>query len=687
MTGRNYDYILQVNNTLNFKSSNLIIGANTKTVGLIVNVDSQASTIKVKLSNVLQEFQLGEPVYNNVSLYITSSNSITYSNTTATIQNGNSYIINGQTNTFPIPTVGNTSGLSRQHITVYQNNVKLSSAFWKYPADNVLGSQAITIVPLIFNPATDNNLAYAGFFPGLTGLLNSAPQVIGTEEILVEAVRGRIFEFFDETGSVSYYFDEEISPEYTYVREKYGYIAPPDLINFYNPSGNTNSFVLKMPTYNTSVLMINVDFASTDVAPFVPTYKYGEQTVGQAVISAISYSPFIKEKNAFEQNPLVRLYTIYYPGELYPPKDSGNPDDQYSETAWPWPTGFPYRFAEVRGDYISDINYKVVFDGLTYQPYPINSTGIQLDSSGKINDLTIYLSNFDALITDLVENPYLFGYNSSNNSSGIVNGETVFNIDPRTNPSNVHFDQSIADLRGGYNVAFDYDTTIGRGETWVRLKNDTRDLLGAVIEIRTTFANFLDCWPEYSVVTHTQGDRLKVRTTAPYRVGDVVHNNCNNMSAAATSIIQIFGDYLIMNNIPIFVTGDNLYIKNPDASPDDYILDNFKVNSLDGLDDVAAKFSLTSWLQYFKLQTPKRKYLKNSCVWVYKGPECQYPTSGSGAIPGDSTSTANGFFTSANETTLDVNQDICSKDLLACTLRRNTVHISSFPSSGAALPT
>ena len=40
---------------------------------------------------------------------------------------------------------------------------------------------------------------------------------------------------------------------------------------------------------------------------------------------SIAPSPFIAEKNAFTQNPVVRLYEIYYPGEWYPDNQAGNP--------------------------------------------------------------------------------------------------------------------------------------------------------------------------------------------------------------------------------------------------------------------------------------------------------------------------------------------------------------------------
>ena len=65
--------------------------------------------------------------------------------------------------------------------------------------------------------------------------------------------------------------------------------------------------------------------------------------------------------------------------------------------------------------------------GITYQPYPINSGVIDVDSTGKIGETTITLSNFDNIITDIIENPYLVGFNTNTSISinAVVNGETA----------------------------------------------------------------------------------------------------------------------------------------------------------------------------------------------------------------------------------------------------------------------
>ena len=440
-----------------------------------------------------------------------------------------------------------------------------------------------------------------------------------------------------------------------------------------------------------------------DIGRTTPTYT--EQTTGTATVSAINVSRFIREKNAFEQKPLVRLYTIYYPGEWYPTNEYGNPAGDGAGLAWPY--GFPFRFAEIRGDYISDINYRVHMGGQEYIPYPINSGVLSTDSSGKINDLTIVVSNFDNLIGSLVENPYLVGNNSTDSVTAYVNGELVNGIDPRTVPSEPEYDSSVRDSRG-LNATFDYDSTISTGGTWDRLKQDSRDLLGAVVEIKTTFANFLDVWPEYSTVlvtdtingstTTIDSNVVPMITTLPYRVGDIIANNVSGTNRF--EIVAINHPYLVCNaNVGAnFAPGSNVFIMNQEKDSENYVLDTFKIDSLSELNEQTASFSLTSWLQYFKLQLPKRKFYKNVCPWVYKGSECQYPEGGIGIIPGSNTlvlangtilpdgATANGFFNIRNEPVYTLGEDICAKNLQACELRRNQIHFGGFPGTGGTLP-
>lgn len=437
---------------------------------------------------------------------------------------------------------------------------------------------------------------------------------------------------------------------------------------------------------------------------------YTEVTTATGTVTSVSPSKYIREKNDFEQRPLVRLYSIYYPGEWYPTNTKGNPTGEGE--GYSWPAGFPLRIAEVRGDYISDLNYKVSMGGVEYSPYPINSGPINVDSSGKIGELSITLSNWDNVITSYIEDPLLVGNNEANAISAVVNGETVYNIDPKTVPTNtsgnpygLHYDSAYAQNRGGINLAYDYDSAIAVKGTWKALKQDTRDLLGAVVEIKTTFANFLDVWPEYSTVSSSVvGTTVPVITTLPYRVGDII---CNSTSTSATTytISQVNESNLVVTSATglstAFPVSGRVFIVNSERDPDNYTIDKFKIDGMSSSDERSTTFGLVNWLQYFKLQLPKRRYYKNTCPWIYRGPECRYPSNASDTpkplIPGSNTllSTgellpdglqANGFFTINNVATSDPLQDICAKTFTACRLRNNQVHFGGFPATGRNMP-
>ena len=307
-----------------------------------------------------------------------------------------------------------------------------------------------------------------------------------------------------------------------------------------------------------------------------------------------------------------------------------------------------------------------------------------MDSSGKINEITLTVSNFDNIISALVDDPFLVGNNTANAITATVNNELVSNIDPRTVPGDPDFDQGIADSRGGINLAFDFTSTEVVDGTWQKGKIDTRDLLGAAIEIKSTFASFLDVWPEYSRVTSLFSNALSVTTSLPYRVGDTVKSNNDTV---VFTVARIDGDTLTFtNDITGTVTsGDRLYIINDEADSQSFAKDVFKIDALETLNDQVGLFKLTTWLQFFKLQLPKRRYLKDTCSWIYKGDTCQYPDNGSGTIPGSS-KTANGFFDIKNETVDTVANDVCAHNFAACSLRRNTIHFGGFKGTGRVIP-
>lgn len=442
---------------------------------------------------------------------------------------------------------------------------------------------------------------------------------------------------------------------------------------------------------------------------FLSNVMSGNTTVAASTITALAPSTFIAEKNAFTQNPIVRLFSLYYPGEWYPPNEYGNPTGQGEGQAWP--TNFPIRFAEIVGDIADDLAYNVTYDGISYIPFPVNVTGIEQASDGKINELTLSVFNVDNMLSQLVENPFLAGYNSSNAVMASVGGELVTNIDPRTvnaNPIDVGdvgsvaftlletarnqgllFSQDIVDQYGSANASFNYETTAEVNGVWISQKADSRDMLGGIVEIKTTFANFLDVWPEYSIVTSNTTSTVTVKNSMPYRLGDNVRSSAGNVEATIQSIDPLTDTITLTNPLSSGTTaGSRLYIINPDADTESYIEDTFKIDQLESLSDHLATFGLVSWLQYFKIVVPKRKYYKNTCQWVYKGAECQYPGPGGLPIPGTNPvaySNTNPIAAN-NQVASSLIGDVCSKSLTACKLRNNSIHYGGFPGVGRTVP-
>lgn len=393
-------------------------------------------------------------------------------------------------------------------------------------------------------------------------------------------------------------------------------------------------------------------------------------------------SAFIAEKNAFTQNPIVRLYSIYFPGEWYPPNEAGNPTNDGDGYAWPHL--FPVQFAEIIGDTTNDVSYNVSFAGTSYIPFPVTMSGLEQGSDGKINEASLTVFNVDNVISALVENPYLVGINTSNSISAYVNGELVQGIDPRSVPGNAAYDSAIEAYYGTANAAFDYEQTQNVNGTWKPLKVDTRDLLGAAVEIKTTFANFLDVWPEYSIITDIDGATITLHNSLPYRVGDSVRSSSGSTTATVDSI-SVTHEVMLSNSIDASV-GDALYIVNAEADSESYLQDTLKIDQLESLSDFVATFGLVSWLQYFKIVTPKRKYYKNTCQWRYKGEECQYPGPAGGTIPGTNLQANTNPIAIDNSIAPSNELDACSKSFQACALRNNTIHFGGFSGTGRTIP-
>jgi len=428
----------------------------------------------------------------------------------------------------------------------------------------------------------------------------------------------------------------------------------------------------------------NLSFGDLDFS--VPAYSSTSSFYSRTV-DAIEETGFAAFKNATEQSPLVRLVSIYYPGEFYPPNQFGNPSNDGEGLSWP--LDFPYHFASIQGDFLSDIDYRAHHGGVEYLVYPINFGGVDVSSDGRVNQTTLEISNYDNLVASIVENPYISGNNTSNSVFATVGGQVLANIDPRTDPTHIDYDETILNsiYAGKANSAFTYEQTLAVNGEWQQLKQDSRDLLGGIVEVKTTFSTCLDYWPEYSTVRETRANVVEVYSSLPYRVGDNVI--VAGSSTQHSEVREVRGNFLQLKDSIDTIIGDKLYIVNPTRDPHAYVEDVFKIESLAGLNRVAAQFSLSNWLEFFKFVLPKRRFYKNSCQWVYKGEECQYPTDGTGTIPGypdGKTKSANGFFTVSNSTTSNSAEDVCAKNYEACSLRNNQIHFGGFIATGRNLP-
>ena len=276
---------------------------------------------------------------------------------------------------------------------------------------------------------------------------------------------------------------------------------------------------------------------NTTSLPFQSNTYSGNVRTVQSTIQSIGPSGFIAEKNAFTQNPVVRLFEIYYPGEWYPENAAGNPTGKGEGRSWP--TNFPIRYADIRGDLISDLNYNVTYSGDTFIPFPSQISSIEQSSDGKINELSLTVFNVDNIISALIEDPFLVGNNISNACQAFVNGELVHGIDPRTinaSPSDfgsagtegfdvltrarangLAYDASVeTGIYGKANASFTRDQTIAVNGDWREGKSDTYSL--GVASVKTTFANFLDHWPEYSTARYITSNVVEVCNALPYEL-------------------------------------------------------------------------------------------------------------------------------------------------------------------------
>ena len=683
MTARNYDVILSFPGSPNavgtFEAGNTIVGNVSGTVGVIANVDVTANTLKVKYSNTFTEFRATENVHSNVAAARIINVEFKYSNanTTGAVVNNLNYAElnqNLEAARFAIRTAGNA----------FSESLEADSK-------DTAHTNAL-LLPVQANSKSEITVI-------LNNTIVNPDQYLWTGDLAANANQHGSF-----GGNV------QLNSQTTFN------VVP--MI--------ANAIVFKAESLASDVnVTVRVDTANLESSAFNPAVFTGNTTTAISPnITAVSPSPYIKEKNSFTQNPIVRLIKIYYPGEWYPPNKAGNPTGEGEGLSWP--VNFPFSVAEINGDIIADLQYNVTYGGQSYSPYPLNVSSIEQKNDGEINELSVTLFNFENTISALIEDPFIAGNNKTHSAMAVVNGEYVNGIDPRsinavpgdlgdphaTDLSNVsnlasnilqslrniqsgganvyNFSSTVVSNYGKENAAWTRDEVIsadGAAEAnWDEKKLDSRDLLGGVVEIKSTFANFLDFWPEYSTIKSKLGNAYEMTTTMPYRIGDNVKSTRGDTEATIQGIEE--NRFLFLSNDLSDGTtvGDPLYIINVDADPEAFLEDVFKIETLDALNDVTATFTLTSWLQYFKFVVPKRKYYKNTCQWEYKGPECQYPGPGELPIPGtDLKSNANPI-KADNTPASSPQDDVCGKSLLACQVRNNDLHYGAFPATGRTIP-
>ena len=302
MTTRTYDYILTVSNPDVVFAGDSILSNTTNTSAEVVATDASNSNIKVKVANVHQEFITNEnarPVFNIVT---SDAISVNYSNSASTTVNGNSFIINGSTNTFSLPEAAlSLANISTDTFSVFIDNRRLDKSLINFPS-NTLGSTGFDVKPI---PSVTTGVEHTK--RSLRSNLSNQPPLLGS--LVVQMYVNNVDAGEDET--------------FTY-----------DI--------DYNNWV----TANVSSIAVRVDTGNTESIPFSASV-FSEQLNGETLqITNIINSNYIRERNAFVQNPLVRLYTIYYPGEWYKPNEKYNPTNDGEGRRWP--DGFPIRFAVVR---------------------------------------------------------------------------------------------------------------------------------------------------------------------------------------------------------------------------------------------------------------------------------------------------------------------------------------------------
>lgn len=595
MSARSYDYIVTVANAANFTVGNTVFGANSNTLAEIIAIEG--SNLKLKTSNAKDIFYTGEYVVSKSSCVEAFYDQLVFTSSPIVVD-GNTYGIDGSSNTFPIARVANY----KDELIVYADGRFIDPSQYSFP------STVLANVGIDFNNQEIITFPYAN-----------------DQSLVTEAI---------------------------------------------------------FPSTNISNLTIVVSRGLVDSLSFIAANTPLDQIeTANTTVTNIYPSNYIQNKNAFEEEPVVRLYTIYYPGEWYPPNANDNPTGD--GTGYPWPYQFPLRYAEIIGEDFSAEEYYIEYDNKEYRAFPINYPGISISDSGALSEINLELSAIDLSIPNLVDNKYIVGYNNTSAVSATVNGELVNNIDPRTVTGNGSYDSAIVEARGGINLAFDYSSTQALGEEWISMIPDSRDMLGAVVEIKSLYANHLQYWPEYSILNDLVGNTLTVSSSSPFRIGDTIKSNS---SSTIGTIGRVYTNNTIQINETTFTgpaIGDKILIVNNVYDKNAYIERKFIITKLNSYNDSAASFTLSNRTESLFRDLPIRKFYRNTCPWKYKGVECKYPSSGSGVIPySNPEKTANGYFTSNNESTTNSALDRCSKTITACRLRNNLNNWGGFPGVG-----
>ena len=755
MTARNYDVVLTVANATDFRSGNAIVGSTSGTVGYIANVNATTKQIKVKLNNVIQEYTTTETVTSSSSIvggYFVNTTVftpvLTVTNISAAVsaRTAGTYTItttdwssNGDGNSATFSIVVDGSGAAAVTITAGGDRFIIGETITI--ADSKLGSggaaaltfnvqtiggvsgRTITITDITTdNPGvvtaanhgftTGDSASFAGVV-GMTEVNGNSYTITKIDENSFSIVDTSAFTPYTRAGSATVLLILTVA-DTTELRAGLvlsgtGYTSSQTITSV---DSSTTLTISKAADSVPSGVLAFIGGSTLTSIPFIANVFIGSQQTATTTIASQLPSPFIAEKNAFTQNPIVRLYEIYYPGEWFPIDRFGNPTEDGDGRAWP--VNFPLKFADVAGDLTADLQYNVTYDGDSYIPFPVDISNISQGTDGKINELNLTIFNVDNIISTLVEDPFIVGNNITWSCVANVNGNPCHGIDPRTInalPADVgvageqafdtltrarangfSYSDTIVGYYGQANASWNYEQTIASAATdgtkgvWRSLKDDSRDLQGAVVNIKTTFANFLDVWPEHSSVKYVSGDVIEVQNSMPYRVGDTIKSASSTNTATINTIEE--NRFLFISNAldPSPNVGENIFIVNADADTESFMEDRFKINQLESLGETTASFNLVTWLQYFKQVTPRRKYYKNTCQWQYKGEECQYPGPAGGTIPGTTLSANTNPITVDNTTASGPEGDICGKNILACTLRNNSIHFGGFPATGRTIP-